>query len=231
MEFLKQKDNVCLNRIEIDVGDTGHITNCYAICDGEGMSCILFDPADKAECIVKKLDSKGVTLKAICITHCHSDHISALEDICKIYKERGIKLKVYIHKNDKAGLVDDKKNYAIMLGLKEINVDDIEITDVDDGDIIKEGDVELEVLHTPGHTNGSIMFFASNINSIITGDILFSDCYGRVDLKSGNIKDMRKSIDKIFYRFNNIEIYPGHGESAVLSDIKRKIKLLLRIKK
>lgn len=231
MKILKHKGNVCLGRVEIDVGDTGHITNCYLLCNEKDRSCILFDPADKAEFIVKKLDKEGVTLKAICLTHCHSDHISGLEDMCKIYEARGLKLKVYIHKNDREGLVDDKKNYAAMLGLKEISVDNIEVTAVKDGDTIEEGDVKIEVLHTPGHTDGCIMFYAENINSIITGDIIFSDCYGRVDLTSGSIQDMKESINKIFKRFHNIDIYPGHGESAVLSDVKRKIRLLLKLRK
>lgn len=231
MNILKQKDNICIGKIDINVGDSGHITNCYVVYDKQDMSGILFDPADKAGYIIQELRDNNVSLKAICITHCHSDHIGALEDIYKAYLDRGIKLKVYIHKNDKDGLIDDDKNYTSMLGLKNISIDNIDIIELKEGDSIKEGKIDLEVIHTPGHTDGGIIFIEPILNAMITGDTIFSDCYGRVDLKSGSIDDMNQSIDKIFDRFDNIDIYPGHGEVAVLKDIKRRIRMLLKIRR
>ncbi len=231
MEILKQNGNICIGKIEINVGDSGHITNCYVVYDKQDMSGILFDPADKAEYILQELEDNDISLKAICITHCHSDHIGALEDIYKLYLDRGIKIKVYIHKNDKAGLIDDDKNYTSMLGLKSISTEDMDIIELQEGDRIKEGKIDLEVIHTPGHTDGCIMFVEPILNAMVTGDTIFSDCYGRVDLKSGSIDEMNKSIDKIFDRFNNIDIYPGHGEVAVLSEIKKRIRMLLKIRR
>lgn len=228
MEIVKQQDSICLAKMEIDVGNIGHITNCYVIYDKKDMSGILFDPADKADQIVKQLDEKHTLLKAIFITHCHSDHICGLEDICNIYKARGLDLKVYIHKNDKNGLLDDDKNYASMLRLKAIDIENIDIIDVEDESIIKYGNIEIEVIHTPGHTDGCVIFVVPILNAMITGDTIFLDCYGRVDLKSGSIEDMKKSIEKIFNRFDDIRIYPGHGKEAVLSDIKRNIRLMLK---
>lgn len=231
MNVVKQKDKIYLSKIEIDVGDTGHITNCYVIYDKQDLSGILLDPAGKAEYIVKELDENNISLKSICITHCHSDHIGGLEGICKIYRDRGIRLKVYIHENDKNGLVDDNKNYTSMLGLKEISIEGIDVIGIQEGEHIKEGNIELEVIHTPGHTDGCVIFAVPGINALITGDTIFSNCYGRVDLESGSIQDMEQSIDKIFDMFDDISIYPGHGESALLCDIKRSIRLLLKIRR
>ncbi len=231
MNIVKQIGDICLGKIEINVGDIGHITNCYVVFNKKDSLGILFDPADKAKDIVKQLDDNNILLKAVCITHCHSDHVSGLEDICRIYESKGVKLKVYIHQNDREGLVNENKNYSSMLGLKEIKTDDIDIVNISDGYVIKEGNIELEVMHTPGHTNGCVIFIVISLDAIITGDTIFSDCYGRVDLESGNIDDMKQSIDKIFNKFDNIEIYPGHGKPAILSDIKKKIRLLLKIKR
>lgn len=231
MKILKQKDGIYFCKIEIAIGSTEHITNTYVIYNKEKMDeAILFDPADKADEIVKKLDKEGITLRSIFITHCHGDHIYALEKIYNIYKSRKVNLKVYVHKNDANGLKDDNKNYLSILGLEKINLKNIDITKIEDKQIIKGANVDIEVIHTPGHTNGSVIFYIPTLNILITGDTIFSNCYGRVDLESGSIEDMKNSISKTFDRFDDIQIYPGHGDSAVLGNIKKTINILLSIR-
>lgn len=97
-------------------------------------------------------------------------------------------------------------------------------------DKIVASDICLEVIHTPGHTKGCMCLYLKEANILFTGDTLFADCYGRTDLQTGNFEDMKSSLDYLLSNFQDTTIFPGHGDSAIIRDIKRKITLLLKIK-
>jgi len=221
MEKIIDNEVIELYKLKLELGKTGHITNAYIIKDKDTKDAIFVDPSYDAEYIISILEKLNVNLKIIYLTHCHGDHIAALENVYDKYKDS---VKILIHENDKEGIFDDDKNCKYILD--EPNFVKLELDDIDtamDSDIIKLGNISIEVIHTPGHTNGSTVLYIKDANAIITGDTVFSDCHGRTDLKSGSMNDMKASLDKLFTRFKNQTIYPGHGLSTNIQNAKNRI--------
>lgn len=210
--------------LQIEVGDDNYPTNCYIIHDEEG-NAVVIDPGYDKERIISRIDDINLKVKYIILTHCHADHLGELESIMK-YTDAI----VVIHKEDLDGLEDDDKAHFTKLNVKKPNIPELKIKTVKDKEVIKAGNIELEVIHTPGHTSGCMCLLEKSTDSLFTGDTIFAECYGRVDLKSGSIEDMKKSIDKIFDRFEDIIIYPGHEQIINIDDCKRRIRLLLRVR-
>lgn len=188
--------------IILKVGNPEYPTNCY-IVSGIDKNSVIIDPGMDAQKIINKISECGLKVNKIFLTHCHADHISALSEVLAFTDAS-----VYIHKNDIDGVLGEKKAYFEELGLPMHKVEKSRIILVNDGDIIREDDLEFEFIHTPGHTNGSMCIFEKKNNVLFTGDTIFHNCYGRCDLISGSIEDMGKSLDKLFNRFNDILIYP-----------------------
>lgn len=220
-----RRNGVTIEKLKIDVGDTGHITNCYFVVDSENNLCII-DPADKAQDIVSVIEKRDLQLKAVLLTHCHSDHTCAVQCLMKKYPE----LKVYVHQSDLTGLNTPDINCENIVGVKVPEIDLEGVTTVEDGTTIAVGSMLFSVVHTPGHTAGSVVLLEKTSNVLFTGDTVFSNTYGRTDLKTGSHLGMRKSLDKLFDKFDDILCFPGHGESFVLADVKRKINLLFAYK-
>lgn len=210
--------------IQIEVGDDKYPTNCYIIYDEEGKAVII-DPGYDKEKIISKIKDNNLNVKYVILTHCHADHLGELEAIIK-YTDAD----VIINENDLDGLEDDEKSHCTALNVKKPNIDKNKIITVKDKDNIKVGNINLEVISTPGHTSGSMCLYEKNIDSLFTGDTIFAECYGRVDLKSGSFEDMKNSIDKLFDRFEDIIIYPGHEKIVNIDSCKKRIRLLLKIR-
>lgn len=221
MEKIINNELLEMYKLKLELGKTGHITNSYVLIDKETKNTILIDPSYNEEYIISILDKLDVNLKIIYLTHCHGDHIAALEGVYNRYKEE---CKILIHENDKYGIFDNEKNCKYILD--EPNFINLSIEDIDtvkECDNIVIGNISLEVIHTPGHTNGSSTLYIKDINALITGDTIFSDCHGRTDLKSGSMEDMKNSLDKLFTRFKSQTIYPGHGLSENIQNAKNRI--------
>jgi len=140
-------------------------------------------------------------IKTIVLTHCHFDHTAWLKEIAHMCRAN-----VAIHKNDAAGLVDDLFSLAMHFGARSPGI--VPDTTLNDGDRI--GD--LTVLHTPGHTQGSICLFAENDRILISGDTVFTDgAFGRYDFPGSSREQLARSLDRI--SLLDVEgLYPGHGE-------------------
>jgi len=161
-------------------------TNCYLVISENELGII--DPGGEPEKILEEIRKTKAVPEYIINTHCHFDHISANE---KIKKETGAK--ILIHRAEK-----DFINFKADGFLEE-------------GDEIKIGDSILKVLHTPGHTKGSICLIGNNF--IFTGDTLFKEGYGRTDLPEGSQKNLEESLEKLSKLLRpGITVYPGHGE-------------------
>lgn len=210
--------------IEIDVANAGHITNTYVIYDDENIAVII-DPADNSKKIIDILKEKKLSVKYIIITHAHGDHIGALEEVQKYTNA-----KIIVHSDDKDALLGRAENYSDMLKVKKQYVNEEKVLLVKDKDSIDAGNINLEIIHTPGHTQGAICILEKNINALFTGDTIFYDCYGRCDLYSGNFDNMVNSLRKIFDRFENILIYPGHDKQVNIDSAKKRIRLLIAMK-
>lgn len=220
-----KRNGVTIEKLEINVGDTGHITNCYFVIDRKNNLCII-DPADKAQDIVSVIEKEGLNLNAVLLTHCHSDHTCAVQYLTKKYPD----ITVYVHQSDMTGLNTPDINCENVVGVKVPEIDTKCVKALQDKDIINIGELSFLVVHTPGHTAGSIVLWEKNSNVLFTGDTVFSNTYGRTDLKTGSNFSMRQSLDKLFDKFDDILCFPGHGESFVLADVKRKINLLFAYK-
>jgi glyoxylase-like metal-dependent hydrolase (beta-lactamase superfamily II) len=140
-------------------------------------------------------------INTIILTHCHFDHTARVKEIAHMCNA-----KVAIHKNDTGGLVDDLQSLSMHFGARSPGI----VPDIvlDEGDIIG----ELMVLHTPGHTPGSICLWSERDCVLISGDTVFSDgCFGRYDFPGGNRIELARSLDRL--ALLDVEgLYPGHGE-------------------
>ena len=140
-------------------------------------------------------------INTIVLTHCHFDHTARVKEISHMCKA-----KVAIHKYDVRGLVDDTQSLSIHFGARSPGIaPDIVLAD---GDFI--GD--LKVLHTPGHTPGSICLYSERDLVLFSGDTVFSDgCFGRYDFPGGSRTELARSLDML--SLLDVEgLYPGHGE-------------------
>ena len=215
--------NIC--KIGVDIKNSGHITNCYIVYD-ENNDGVVIDPGDEAEKIIEEIKNRKCNVKYIVITHAHADHMGAL---AKVHKETGAKIVVYI--NDLEALLDKQENYSEKFNIEKQGILEKDVLLVKDKDVLNVGNLKFEIIHTPGHTAGSMCILEVTNNKLFTGDTIFEDCYGRCDLYSGDFECMIESLRKIFNRFDDIMIYPGHGEEVNLTRAKKYIKMLLALKK
>ena len=140
-------------------------------------------------------------INTIVLTHCHFDHTARVKEIAHMCKA-----KVAIHKNDVRGLLEDTLSLSMHFGARSPGIaPDIVLTE---GDFI--GD--LRVLHTPGHTPGSICLLAEKDLVLFSGDTVFSDgCFGRYDFPGGSRIELARSLDRLAL-LDVVGLYPGHGE-------------------
>ena len=177
-------------------------TNCYIIHDETSKTCCIIDPGYDADFILNKLDSLGLTLEAILLTHGHFDHVGAVKELAA-----ETECDVYIHPDDlsmppmmTAGPLYYTKTYA-------------------EGTQLKLAGLEIAVLHTPGHTPGSVCLLAEN--TILSGDTLFRGSCGRTDLPGGDWATILTSLRRLAALEGNFWVYSGHGPTTTLRDEKK----------
>ena len=184
-----------LNRILLEETST----NAWLLCNDK-KKCILIDPAFKSKNIAKTINKKNYTVMAIFLTHNHWDHSKEINALSE-------KLNAPIVTNQKQ--IEMGKS---QLGT-EITVTNIE--KVSNHDILKMGDLSLEILFSPGHSMGSMCFYHEESNSLFSGDTLFKRSIGRTDFY-GSESD--KIINSIFTVLNSVKgnavVFPGHGDST-----------------
>lgn len=190
-------------------------TNSYLIYDDQTMEALLVDPGADVRTFIQFLNKRSLVLRVIVLTHFHCDHIGAVEELRKKYG-----CLVMIHKKDRDGLSDPEINHSPEFGTAVSIVPDRLLTD---GDIVQVGSVALRVIHTPGHTPGSICLEIVDTQLILTGDTLFEDDLGRTDLAGGDSQAMRRTVtNKIAKWEDSVTIWPGHGESATMAEVRRR---------
>ena len=183
------------DRIKIDKLELGpYGTNAYIlVCRNTGESVVVDAPADAGKILALL---KGTRPKYILITHNHMDHTGALAEL-----KSTLDLPIAAHADDAGSL--------------PVSADQL----LNDGEVISFGDIKLSVLHTPGHTPGSICFWTGSY--LIAGDTIFPGGPGRTG-SPADFKNILESLTgKIFVLPDNTRIYPGHGGSAVLEKEKR----------
>ena len=184
--------------------------NCSVLGDEISREAIVIDPGDDISKITEILTRNGLTAKMIVITHAHIDYIGGA---AKLRALTGAP--VYMHQADTM-LSDLLHVQAGWLGIETPENPGID-TPVREGDILKAGAVEAHVLHTPGHTPGSISLYLPLESKVIAGDTLFKGNVGRTDLPGGDSGQIQRSIrEKLYTLPDSTIVVPGHGGNTVI---------------
>lgn len=186
-------------------------TNVYFI--ENDTSVILVDPANDSDLIIKKLNQINKKLVAVLLTHGHFDHIGALDDIIEKYD-----VPVFMHKSEFDFLTNVNKNGSEKFkqyGLPNV-ISNAKPQPLEEGDANVAG-FHFNVLHTPGHSPGSLTFVFSEF--AVVGDTLFKQGIGRTDLYKGDHETLVNSIlDKLFELDDDLPLFPGHGPYTTVED-------------
>ena len=193
-------------------------TNCYLLGDEETRTCALIDPGQKADTILEAVAELGYELKMILLTHGHYDHVMAVP---KIVEKTGAK--VYIHKKDQWLLsCDEVLRYGTRAeGYSVPHVDGW----LEEGMTLSLGSLTIRVLHTPGHTRGSVCYYDAENGILFSGDTLFCAGFGRMDLYGGSPAQMRTSLRSLFELPGDTQVYCGHGPMTSIRSEKRRYSL------
>lgn len=184
-------------------------TNCYIVGCEETKEVAVIDPGGNARGIVQVLEREGLKAVYIINTHGHIDHIGG---------NRGVKeatgAKILIHEADAKMLTSAISNFSFLMGSKVTSPPADQF--IKDGDIIKIGNtVELEVIHTPGHSPGGVCLKTGDI--IFVGDTLFQMSIGRTDFPGGSHKQLVDNITKRLLCYeDHVVCYPGHGPATTI---------------
>jgi glyoxylase-like metal-dependent hydrolase (beta-lactamase superfamily II) len=197
--------------------------NCSIFGDEQTREALVIDPGDNIEDILAILEKHGLRVKAIVITHAHIDHIGGA---AKLKAASGAP--VLMNQADQE-LYDHLDVQASWLGMETPSPTDIDDA-ARDGDVLTLGPAEFRVLHTPGHTQGSISLWIPAENKLIAGDTLFRDSIGRTDLPGGNPRQILRSIeDKLLGLPEETVVVPGHGPNTTIGREKERNPFLRRL--
>ena len=212
-----------LKRLQVTTPQAGLKTNSYIVCDEKTKEAMVIDPGGEPERIAETLDILNANLKYIFLTHCHADHIGG---ISKLKELKGGK--ILISRPDSEGLYNQSINlaYVINAEVPELEAD----SRVDDNDLIHIGNIEFQVIATPGHTKGGLCLYSEKEGLVFTGDTLFSGTWGRTDLPTGSFVEIITSItERLMTLPDDTIVYPGHGKITMIQD-ERNIYLELKAK-
>ena len=192
-------------------------SNCYLLISGNQAAVV--DPSADADVILQKIAEKGATLQYILLTHGHFDHICSLD---ALREKTGVP--AYIHKGDADMPSDSLKNaFSVFFGQSRSYRAPEKL--LADGDVLTLGDEDIRVLHTPGHTEGSVCYLCSD-KLLLTGDTLFDRGFGRYDLYGGDPYKLRNSLARLALLDRSFTIYAGHGSPTDLGDATDNCPLL-----
>ena len=180
------------------------LTNCYIIHNNK--DCIIIDPAGNYKKIIDYLTNLQLNIDAVFITHAHFDHVLAVGDL-----QKHCTCPIYIHELERKELCHPIQIFAPI----ECSNDDLKPIIVTHNQLIDTKVGQFKILHTPGHSDGSLCFLIEH--HLFTGDTLFKDTIGRTDFDRSNHYDMINSIQNILYQLaNDTIVYPGHGDFSTI---------------
>jgi hydroxyacylglutathione hydrolase len=198
-------------------------TNCYCLRISENSrECVIIDTGlDETE-LIDFLEEKHLNPAALVLTHGHIDHIAGVNAMRKKFPE----IKVYIHKIDAEMLSDPMGNLSFMTG-GSFTTKPADFA-VEEGDIIEQAGIRLEVLYTPGHTPGGISLYCPEEDVVFSGDALFADSIGRTDFPGGSMSQLTNAIkQKLLILPERTKVYPGHGPSTTIAREKNYNQYLM----
>lgn len=173
-------------------------TNCYLVSQPDRKDCIVIDPGYDPHIVLRQAQQAGKTVAAVLLTHGHFDHVGGVRGIAE-----ATHCPVYLHEGELSmpeGITDGPLCYTDTYG---------------EGDVLSLAGLSIRVLHTPGHTPGSVCLCCGE--ALFSGDTLFWGSCGRTDLPGGNWNTIRKSLLRLKSLPGDYTVYPGHGDSTSLS--------------
>ena len=186
--------------------------NAPIIFCSETNKCAFVDPGGDADFLLQIAKENNLIPEKILLTHGHADHAGAAMEIAQILN---IKIEGP-HKEDKF-LLDSLQSQGEMFGIQARNC--VPNKWLEDGDTVSVGNSVLDVIFTPGHTPGHVIFFSNDSNLALVGDVIFRGSIGRTDLPRGNHQDLIDSISKKLWPLgNNVEFICGHGPNSTFGN-------------
>lgn len=187
----------------VEVGELG--VNCYIVACESTRQAMVIDPGAEAERVAQLIETRGYSLRLIVNTHGHFDHIGGNAHLKARFSPT-----LAIHRLDACMLADPEANLSWFLPERLSVVSPMADRMLSDGDRVAAGTASLEVIHTPGHTSGSICLLGEGV--LFSGDTLFKDGVGRTDLPGGDGSQLSDSLAaKIFVLPDSTRVCPGHG--------------------
>ena len=184
----------------MQVGQIG--TNCYLLEDPDAKLCAVIDPGDNADGIDREIRKAGLSLSMILITHGHFDHVLAVPGLLAKWPD----IPVYVHKQEVNW--EGKGDQYMLLGPVP------NIKTVGEGDVIDFSGHPIQVLHTPGHSPGSVCYLVGDI--LLAGDTLFAGSCGRTDFIGGPASQILTSLKRLAGLEGNLRVCPGHDRLTTL---------------
>ena len=193
--------------MEVKVLQVGPIgTNCYILEDEKARAAAIIDPGDEAGRILQVIEDDGVDVKYILLTHGHYDHTTAVPQLHKALPQA----EIYIHKADANGA--GSRLFPLAGQIPNLKF-------YDEGDTLALGDMTIQVLHTPGHSKGSVTLKVGDV--LFCGDTLFAGSCGRTDLAGGSYAEIMASLKKLGELPGDYHVCPGHDVTSTLERERR----------
>jgi len=203
--------------IRLEVGAFGPWqANAYLVWDGRSADALVLDPGmGAAQPLMERVAGNGLRLHLVANSHGHIDHIF---DNAPLVRASGAPLAIH---PDDAYRLEGKNNYGF-----EIEPS-VASRDLNEGEQVRIGDLVFDVLHTPGHSEGSVCLYEERHGLLLSGDVLFASTYGRTDLPGGNDEQMVASLARLAREIPpSVRVLPGHGAETT---IEREVRWLQRI--
>jgi glyoxylase-like metal-dependent hydrolase (beta-lactamase superfamily II) len=184
--------------------------NCYVVGDAATRQAIVIDPGGDAEDLLASIADHRLTITAIIATHAHFDHVIAAEQLRALTGAP-----FYLHDADRPLLSWMQESAKLFLGIDLPPPPEVD-TAAEEGSVLWAGSASLSIVHTPGHSPGSIALVGDG--SLFSGDTLFAGSVGRTDLPGGDHRALVASVrEKLFSLADDLPVYPGHGPRTSLA--------------
>lgn len=193
-------------------------TNCYFLHREGEYEAIVVDPALQGDKVFLKLREKGLTVKAVLLTHGHFDHLLGVNEMKELSAVEFGGLTIYAGAAEAELLANPELNHSARIGKAYTVKPDVLVKD---GDEITVGSMKCKVISTPGHSVGSTCYYFEEDDVLISGDTLFFESVGRTDFPTGDAGALRISVeDKLFSLKDETKVYPGHGDFTTIGHEK-----------